>query len=165
MRYITILLLLIAMTTQAQSVSSQDSTLFDFWVGDWDLTWTNGEGNLEKGTNRIVRILEGKVIQENFTTENGSLKGMSISVFNSRRKTWHQAWVDNQGGYYDFEGKVEGDKRIFSTRMKEVNGMKIVQRMVFSEIKKDSLTWNWELSKDGGITWETQWKINYKRKG
>lgn len=155
MGHITLLIFLATMTCGAQTISVQDSTLFDFWIGDWDLTWVNAEGKLEKGANHITRILDGRVIQENFVTENGSLKGMSISVFNSRRKTWHQAWVD----------KVDGDKRIFSTKMKEVNGMKIVQRMVFSEIKKGSLVWDWELSKDGGGTWETQWRINYKRKG
>jgi len=110
----------------AQSITVQDSSIFDFWLGDWNLTWVDAEGQVNKGTNQIVRILDGKVIQENFSDEKGSFKGMSLSVFNPDRKTWHQAWTDNQGGYFDFVGEVEGNKRIFKTQVKEKNGEKII---------------------------------------
>ena len=148
----------------AQSITVQDSSLFDFWLGDWNLTWVDAEGNVNKGSNHIVRILDGKVIQENFSDEKGRFKGMSLSVFNPARKTWHQAWTDNQGGYFDFVGEVEGDKRIFKTQMKEKNGEKIIQRMVFYNINANSLTWDWELSRDGGTSWLLQWRINYLKK-
>jgi hypothetical protein len=148
----------------AQSLTEQDSTLFDFWLGEWDLTWTNTEGKVDKGTNHINKILDGKVIQENFSDAAGNFKGISISVYDPRKKTWHQAWADNEGGYYDLEGQVEGEKRIFRTQTKELNGKKIIQRMVFYNIKSNSLTWDWEVSSDGGTTWQLQWKINYVKK-
>ncbi len=159
-----ILLSAISISTTAQSLSSSDSTLFDFWVGNWELTWTNASGEIAHGTNHIVRILDNRVIQENFLSGDGKLKGMSLSVYNSQNKTWHQAWADNTGSYFDFVGKAEGDKRIFMTKMKEVKGKKIIQRMVFYNIKKDTLTWDWEMSNDGGDSWQLQWRINYKRK-
>ena len=31
---------------------------FDFWVGDWDLTWTNKQGETKKGSNKILKILD-----------------------------------------------------------------------------------------------------------
>jgi len=74
-----------------QSLTEQDSTLFDFWIGEWDLTWTNAEGKIDKGTNHITKILDGKVIQENFSDAAGKFKGTSISVYDRRKKTWHQA--------------------------------------------------------------------------
>ena len=37
------------------------------------------------------------------------------------------------------------------------------QRMVFRDVKPDSLTWVWQASTDGGTTWSTQWEIAYKR--
>jgi hypothetical protein len=157
-------LLLFPCSISAQSLSVHDSALFDFWIGDWDLTWKNASGKTEKGTNSIVKILDGKVIQENFSFASGTFKGTSISVYNATKKTWHQAWADTQGSYFDFEGDVEGNKRIFRTRLREQNGQKIIQRMVFYDIERDSLTWDWELSRDGGVTWELQWRINYLRK-
>lgn len=146
----------------SQSLNHSDSTLFDFWVGKWNLTWKNGDGTEGKGTNNVIRILDGKVIQENFVDMKG-FKGSSMSVLTPRTKTWKQAWADNQGGYFDFEGFVEGDKRGFKTQPKEVNGKVYVFRMVFYDITKDSFIWDWEGSTDGGKTWSLNWRINYYR--
>ncbi len=143
-----------------------DPTLFDFWVGKWDLTWDDGDGITGKGTNNIVRILDGKVIQENFHALEGKLsgfKGTSITVFKARFKTWKQSWADNKGGHLEFTGDLDGDKRIFKTQPREVNGKTIFQRMVFHDIKEDSLTWDWESTPDGGETWKLLWRISYKR--
>ncbi len=164
MRFITFILIVLPWSMNAQSLKVQDSTLFDFWVGDWEATWTNSAGQIVKGTNKIVKILDGKVIQENFSFATGKFKGTSISVYNAARQSWHQAWADTQGGYIDLEGDVEGHKRIFKTRVREKDGQKIIQRMAFYNIKHDSFVWDWELSKDGGLTWQLQWRINYVRK-
>ena len=159
-----VILLWCAAPLYGQSLNAQDSTLFDFWIGEWDLTWTNAEGKIDRGTNRITKILDGKVIQENFSDAAGNFKGISITVYNPTKKTWHQAWADNQGGYYDFGGQVEGEKRIFRTQMKELKGEKIIQRMLFYNINFNSLTWDWEISRDGGATWQLQWRIKYLKR-
>jgi hypothetical protein len=105
-------------------LSLKDSTLFDFWVGDWDLSWTNANGTPGKGTNLIEKILDGKVIRENFAADSG-FKGTSISVFQAGTQSWRQAWADNQGGYFDFEAKLEGMNRVFQTRFRDLaNGQK-----------------------------------------
>jgi len=164
MRSIACLIIFLPFLVQAQLLKVQDSSLFDFWVGEWDLTWTNSKGQIQKGTNHIEKILDGKVIRENFSFASGTFKGTSISVYNPAKQTWHQAWADTQGSYFDFEGDVEGENRIFKTRIKEQNGQKIIQRMVFYDIKPNSMKWDWEVSKDGGLTWQLQWHINYVRK-
>lgn len=148
----------------AQSLSLEDSTLFDFWVGDWSLTWTSADGKTEKGTNHIVKILDDMVIQENFSDGKNSFKGTSLSVYNPRLKTWNQTWADNQGGYIHLEGVVSEGKRIFQTQPKEVNGINVIRRMVFYDIKPNTFTWDWEQSQDGGKSWALQWRINYERK-
>ena len=158
--YLFILASLFCLNLQAQG----DENSFDFWVGEWDLTWTGQDGKEGKGTNRIVKILDGKVIEENFEAIGPGFKGKSLSVYNPNSGQWHQAWADNQGGYFDFIGEVEGDKRIFKTKMIEKDGKKIIQRMRFYNISEDSLTWDWEMTQDGGETWNLQWRINYKKK-
>jgi len=37
--------------------------------------------------------------------------------------------------------------------------------MIFKDIDKDSFTWIWEGTKNGGESWNKLWKVNYKRKG
>jgi hypothetical protein len=136
---------------------------FDFWVGNWNLTWQDKQGKQFKGINIITKILDNKVIQENFEDPITGFKGRSLSVFDSRTKTWHQAWVDNQGGYYDFIGDLVDGNLCFITKMQEIDAKKAQRRMVFKDIKKDAFVWVWEGTQDGGKTWQLLWKIDYSR--
>lgn len=146
---------------------AQDGSEFDFWVGKWDLSWEYRDGTQGEGTNHMVKTLNDKVIHENFeATDDGlyqGFKGTSISVFNPNSKTWHQAWADNQGGYFNFIGEVGQGKRIFKTNPTVIDGSEIIQRMRFYNIEENSFTWDWERSADGGKTWSLQWRINYRR--
>ncbi len=140
---------------------------FDFWVGHWDLTWKGDLGG-GKGKNEILKILGDQVVQENFTTMGDQpFKGQSYTVFNKTLKVWEQTWVDNAGGYLTFQGKMEGDTMVlYGTRQaKRPDGSMVDTRMVFKEIKKDSLTWSWEASADEGKTWQVNWEIRYVRRG
>ncbi len=132
---------------------------FDFWVGQWDLEW--GEG--KKGRNVIEKTFNGHVIIENFDGgESSPLRGMSVSTYNPGLKKWQQTWVDNSGSYLDFTGGWTGSKMVLQRKV-EIKGKEILQRMVWYEISKDSLLWNWERSEDGGKTWKLSWKISYTR--
>ena len=140
--------------------------LFDFWVGKWEAIWDEGNNKIGKGTNEVTKILDGKVIKENFIISEGQskgFKGVSISVYNEKTDIWKQAWADNQGGYYDFTGEFHADKRIFKTQTINKNGKQFISRMVFKDITKDSFIWDWESSSDNGVTWNLNWRINYKR--
>lgn len=141
-----------------------DKNSFDFWLGEWDLTWTNKEGETKKGTNKVIKILDGQVIQENFEDLQTGFKGMSLSVYNQRNKEWHQAWADNGGGYFNFYGTQGNDGVIFRTNTEEIQEHKVIRRMVFKNVTRDSLIWDWEISLDNGKTWTLKWRINYKRK-
>lgn len=130
---------------------------FDFWLGEWEVTW----GEDGKGTNRIERILGGKVVQENF--HGGDLHGLSLSAYDTERGLWCQTWVDNNGSYLDFTGKFEDEKMILS-RDAVVKGETCKQRMVWYNIEMNRFDWNWERSDDGGVTWRVVWLIKYTRK-
>jgi len=135
----------------------QPETQFDFWLGEWDVTW----GEDGTGTNHIERILDGKIIQENFIAPD--LHGMSVSSYDPERQLWCQTWVDNNGTYLDFTGKFE-DGRMTLSRDAIVRGEACKQRMVWHNIQGDRLEWNWERSDDGGKTWRVLWQIHYVRK-
>ena len=150
----------------APAVAVQPADLFDFWLGDWQVGWVNADGSKGMGRNRVTKILDGAVIQEDFEALAGLppplLKGRSLSVLAGG--VWRQSWVDNQGGYYSFTAQVEGDKRIFITAPRPLkNGATLLQRMVFADITPTSLTWDWQSSTDGGKTWLLQWRIQYSR--
>jgi hypothetical protein len=129
---------------------------FDFWLGEWEARW--GEDGL--GTNLVTRILDDKVIQENFSAPD--LHGLSFSVFDSERSLWCQTWVDNNGSYLDFTGTFQAGKMIL-VREAIVRGEHCKQRMVWYDITPDQFQWSWERSDDAGQTWRTLWQIHYRR--
>lgn len=150
-----------------QPLTELDSAeYFDFWVGEWTASWDEGNGVEQFGTNTIEKQLDGKVLVENFritSGKNAGFKGTSISVFQPRANQWKQAWADNQGGYFNFSGAFEADRRIFQTEVFDRNGQKVQQRMIFYNIEEDSMTWDWEMSQDGGESWNLVWRIFYER--
>lgn len=140
---------------------------FDFWVGQWELSWPASETSERKpgrGTNRIERTLDDCVIAEHFTGTPGmDLRGMSVSTFNQRKGKWQQTWVDNSGGYLDFVGEFKDGEMILVREAVNGKNQKFLQRMVWKNIKPDSLDWSWERSDDGGQTWKVLWPIHYQR--
>ena len=144
------------------------SAEFDFWLGTWDLTWpaeqTGGiPGEMASGTNRIERVLGGCVIEENFSTADGSFLGRSLSLHDERSGVWRQTWVDSSGAYLVFAGGLEDGQMILTTEPVDRNDEIVVNRMVFRDIEEDSLSWAWQGSRDGGDSWTDLWNIEYRR--
>lgn len=143
---------------------SPESRQLDFWVGEWDLAYKSGnqEG---RSRNRITKTLDGCVILEEFTGPPGTkLVGRSHSTFDRATKSWKQTWVDNTGAYLDFPvGGLLPDGRMHFAREAGPAGKRFRQRMVWDEVKADSLKWLWQRSDDDGATWKTTWEIEYRR--
>jgi hypothetical protein len=138
-----------------------DGTELEFWLGSWEATWEGGHG-----TNRLTRVLDGRVIHERFEEApgdpDGTLIGESWSVFDASRALWRQTWVDNQGGYLDLVGERVDGCFAFARSALEL-GPDVRQRMVFRDVDADGFRWTWELSRDGGHMWAVRWEIAYRR--
>lgn len=151
--------------TNQAPCSSPEASQFDFWVGEWELTWQNADGTEGKGINVIKKILDGCVIEENFiSSDSGNFTGRSYSVYNPNKQIWLQTWVDNTGAYLDLMGGMNDDKMILSRTAVDSKGEKVEMRMVFYDISTNGFYWNWESSRDNGNTWSIAWKIKYTRK-
>jgi hypothetical protein len=147
---------------EAKPCSRPELQQIAFWAGDWTAEWTAQDGARKTGSNRVEWILDGCVLQENFTDPEG-LVGKSWSVFEPASGRWRQTWVDNQGGYLDFVGEFKDDKMSFE-REALIQGETRRQRMSFYNIGADRFDWDWEISRDGGKTWNLAWRIHYTRK-
>lgn len=142
---------------------------FDFWLGKWELSWPAEQfggkpGAKGHGTNSITRILDGCIIQESFHFPDGNYKGRSLSAYDARAGVWRQTWVDNRGGYLTFTGGFKDGKMELRTAPYQRNGKTFISRMVFRNIRANSLDWDWQRSADGGKTWQDVWNIHYERK-
>ena len=151
--------------------SEPEYNQMDFWLGEWELrsmildTSSESGWNIEKAGNTIRKILDGCVIEENFdgSTLEGGLVGRSYSTYRKNDGKWYQTWVDNNGSYLPFIGIFEDDRTIFRME-RERDGKKFLSQMVFYNIEQNSLTWDWESSRDNGKTWNLLWRIEYSRK-
>jgi hypothetical protein len=146
-----------------------NASQFDFWLGEWDLTWpaeqTGGKkGETGKGTNSISKMLGRCVVREDFNSLDASLIGHSVSLYNATQGMWQQTWVDNQGSYLLFTGKFEAGRMILKTEPFLRGEKTAINRMVFRNISSDSLDWDWQTSVDNGATWKDLWNIHYAKK-
>jgi hypothetical protein len=139
--------------------SAAEASEFDFWVGDWNLTWND----TLHGTNHIEKLYGNCTIHENFKDPRSNFLGQSWSVYNPNTKLWQQTWIDNQGGYIVLTGNKVGNSIILKTQERVTPNGKRQMRMVYEKITPDSFDWRWEQSTDSGITWKTNWLIHYKR--
>src|SRR5262249_35115130 len=118
----------------------------EFWVGEWDLTWPGqNAGEIGHGTNSIKRVMDGCVVEENFSgADSMHLRGKSVSLFDTRTGQWKQTWVDNEGGYLDFVGEFKDGQMILARDVTRPDGTRAKQRMVFKNIAANEFDWSWE---------------------
>lgn len=131
---------------------------FDFWLGSWDLAWEPSG----RAVNQITAILDDRVILERFDGRPSiPLQGVSLSIYDPEIARWRQTWMDNQAGFLDFVGGMQGDRMVLERSTAE--GLR--QRMVWFDIEPEALRWNWERSDDDGSSWSVVWAIRYRRRG
>ena len=109
-------------------------TNFDFWVGQWEVSDTNGR---LVGENKIVKLQDRCVIQENWKAP--KVTGTSYNYFDRNDSLWHQVWIDNTGGSLVLKGQLTGKSMVL--RSDTLEGK---QGMYFHEV-------NWTPHEDGSV--------------
>lgn len=155
----------------SEKCSAPEMRQLDFWLGEWDLTSRQRDpDNPDRARkitmhNSVRRILDGCVIVERFNgTPAIPLRGASVSHYDRDIGKWRQTWVDNQGGWYNLTGEYKDGKVVLTTPDTVRGGKRMRWRMIFSEIARDGLDWEWQRSTDAGLTWESRWRIHYSRR-
>jgi hypothetical protein len=146
--------------------SGPEYRALDFWVGEWDLTFTQANGSTGHAVNRITKDEYGDcVISEQFEQADIAFVGVSHSSYDRLKKKWVQTWVDNQGGYITLAGgPVDGQNWTFELDTLEPRGPAQSQfRMIWEKVTADSLTWRWQTQQPDG-SWADAWAIDYKRR-
>lgn len=135
---------------------------FDFWIGEWDVFAPNGQ---KAGMSKVERLLDSCVILENWHTANGS-NGKSFNTYNAKKNKWQQYWVTNNGGVTEYmNGRFENGSMIMETEKIPMPDQSYrIMKMTFTPIEKDKVRQHGQSSTDGGITWKTDFDLEYRRK-
>ena len=94
-----------------KTCSMPEHRQFDFWIGDWDVQ-VSGQ---PAGTNTIQLILDGCVLQENWTGSKGGT-GKSFNFYDSAKGKWQQTWVDNTGQCAGALWRIQGRRDAIDRR-------------------------------------------------
>lgn len=141
---------------------------FDFWLGTWEVR--NAEGEVV-GSNRVVELLGGCVIQENWEGA-GGVVGTSYNTYSAARKQWHQTWVDSQGSLLLLNGGLEDGAMVLSGTTPARDGSSagestkmVHHRITWSMIDgdPDRVRQHWQVSTDDGKSWQTVFDGLYVR--
>jgi len=130
--------------------SSPEYRQFDFWLGDWVVTTPDGK---KAGENRVVSLLDGCVVQENWVGEHGSV-GHSYNMYFSRDRKWHQTWVENDGLLLQLAGGIEDGKMVMRGTIPGRDGEPVLHEVSWEKIDGGKVRQHWRASKDGGKTWK-----------
>ncbi len=134
---------------------------FDFWLGTWDVSWDGDGGQRETGVNTVTR-LDG-TIRELFIDADpaGAYVGASVSRWDDQAGCWLQDYWDNRGYSALFRGARSADGMILERVVGPDGGP--LTRLVWSEIRPESILWNYQRQAADG-TWESTWQIHYARR-
>jgi hypothetical protein len=141
-----------------------ESHQLDFWVGKWEVH-PNGADKIVAHS-LIEKRYAGCAIRENWMPLGKERLGGggSLSLYDSGKHKWRQAWVDSSGTRADFEGgfadgvmSITGNWPNFAGP-----GQDALVRMNY-QLQPDGQVRQWgEASTDGGKTWKPSFDFLYR---
>jgi hypothetical protein len=171
MSILGLLIVVLASPAPPKPCAGPEHRQFDFWVGEWDLKVRarsapdKDEWGEATATQKIESILGGCSIAEHFAADGPGVPwaGKSYSSWQPGLKKWRQTWVDDQGSYIALTGGIEDGVMTLYGEPRTRDGKTVLMRMVFLDVKKDSLRWEWQRQADGK-TWQPMMIIEYRRR-
>jgi len=152
-----------AKKNQRPCAYTPENRQFDFWLGEWNVTTT--QGAVPSGNSKIELILENCVVQENWKSLNSPYAGRSYNIYNASLKRWEQYWVDNVGGNIFFYGGLkDGVMDYWTDDLPQPDGTKLKRHLQFFKLGSDSVRQFSQGSSDGGKSWQVEYDFTYIRK-
>ncbi len=128
---------------------TESHTAFDFWVGEWRVTSTDGSF---VGTNTIEKIEDGCVLKESWRGASGTT-GTSINFYNGASGKWEQLWVDNSGSNLKLFGNIKGNQMVLSSaEFVDSDGKKAFHRITWTPNEDGTVRQLWEVVREGNKT-------------
>jgi hypothetical protein len=146
-----------AATASADPCAAPEASQFDFYVGTWNMSWT--EFGPARFTGRDMLVKNGCEIDEVLTAAHflgsDNYRATSISAWDPARRKWVQQYRDN-GGQRTYLGAFENGEMVLTANA----GVK--QRLTWRDITRDSFVWELDTSADA-VNWNQVVVIDYTR--
>lgn len=136
---------------------------FDFWIGEWIVSTPDGK---LAGMSRVEAVSNGFALLENWTgsAASGGGGGKSFNTYNPYKKQWQQLWAGSNGGVLELAGNLDSKGRmVLSGSRPAPDGRTMTSRITWSHLTDGTVHQDWEISYDGGKTWEMAFQGVYRR--
>lgn len=148
-----------AQQSAPDACAAEEHRHFDFWIGEWRVENPDGE---EVGANTISRISEGCALLEEWVSARG-VSGNSVNFYDPERESWNQVWVGGEGTILRLEGGLSADGEMVLTgrEERELRRGRVLDRITWTPMSGGRVEQRWDLSSDGGESWETVFRGIY----
>mgnify|MGYP006403486695 CR=1 FL=1 len=150
--------LFLVLSNMSLACSSEKHRQFDFWLGEWTVTQTNGT---LAGTNHIRLNENGCVLHEHYRTPTG-YEGESLNIYDQSRDVWHQTWVDNQGTLLLIEGGWRDGAMVMEGQGFVAPGKSALNRITWTPNPDGTVRQHWQYQ-DEKQQWITMFDGLYKK--
>jgi hypothetical protein len=151
---------------------------FDFLVGQWKVRHRRLVGRLVgsttweefDGTCAMQKMLGGHAnVDDNLLhAPAATYRAMTIRVFDPGAHAWSIFWIDGRYPPSRIEkpvvGGFAGNRGVFFSD-DEYEGRQVRTRFIWHVDDHDACRWEQALSIDGGLAWETNWYMDFRRSG
>jgi hypothetical protein len=151
---------------------------FDFLVGRWKVHHRRLVGRLVGSTTweefdgecAMQKMLGGQAnVDDNVLhAPAGTYHAITVRVFDPGASAWSIFWIDSRYPPSEIESPVvggfDGNRGLFFSD-DELDGRPVRTRFIWHADAPDSCRWEQALSVDVGVTWESNWYMDFRRSG
>ena len=149
-------------------------TDFDFFTGKWKVHHRRLRERLKGSTaweefggvvtnKKILRGL-GNLDEVYMERETGPMEAVTLRLFDPKSGQWTIHWADSVTGHLitPMIGEFRNGRGEFYSQ-EPFEGKAIFNRFIWSGLTPTSCRWEQAFSADGGVTWETNWVMEFTR--
>lgn len=162
----------------ASTAAASGARDFDFLVGAWTVHHRRLKQRLAdcrdwiefEGSSVVRRLMDGQALIDDNVLElpDGTYRAAGLRAFDFKSGLWSIWWLDGRAPLGPLEPPVRGGFRdgVGTFLADEILGGRLVRvRFQWSRIGAASCRWEQAFSIDGGVTWETNWEMDFARRG
>lgn len=141
---------------------------FDFLTGEWRIhnrSIVNGEWLEYPGEATVHAILAGVGSVEELRIPARNFSGMGLRLLDVENRVWSDHWVNARSGVMTVPGQLgsfENGAGIFVTD-DVADGVPVKYVGVWDNIAPRSCRWRQASSRDGGLSWDQNWIMEWSR--
>ena len=148
--------------SQSNNCNSATHQLIIPFLGEWEEYTITDSTEVYIGKLTTKLDVEGCVLTQTFMMSDSTFSYRSHGYVNPVSNLWEETYVFNSGGYSKYLWIVDGES-LYTLRIDGTRNTDYLQRLKYTDIKKDEYTVIQQESYNGGRSWKSKDHTRIKR--